>query len=151
MKYLTPSFNRFLGNYLLWIGSFAILTYLWQGYYNGDWWKIGYFESLLIPISIMMVFIWYGFVPKKLGYSDEKFEIDNFMNGKNSISWSELKYHGYGRGVYMIEFNGTDTFQISKWAYSKNEWFEFMNFLTTHFPDKKATGYFGNKMFKWRK
>jgi len=153
MIYLTRSFVRLLGNILFWMGILIIVGYFWQGYRDGCWWTIGYIASLSLPISIFTIFVWFAFIPKLLAYSDEEFLIDTVFFGKKTLHWSDLKYYGYGRGmsVFMLQFDDTRTFQISKLAYTKDQWTAFVSFLETTFPDKKATGYIGDRMFKWRK
>lgn len=105
--------------------------------------------SMTLPISLFILFAWFGFIPRVIAYSEESFLIDMLICGNKILPWSELKYYGQGNNVFMIQFNGTRTFQISKLAYSSDQWTDFVTFLQTNFPDKKATGSIGDRMFKW--
>jgi hypothetical protein len=129
----------------------TIAGYFWQGYHDGVWWSLGYMESMMIPFTICPVILWFMLVPSLIAYSKEEFRIDTLFNVSNTISWSELIHYGNGENVFMLQFENKRTFQISAMAYSKTQWDEFISFLETNFPEKKATGYIGPWMFKWRK
>jgi hypothetical protein len=68
---------------------------------------------------------------------------------RNTLDWSDLKYYGSSENVFMIQFASVGTFQIFSQAFRRSEWRTLKNFLVTTFPDRKASGYFGDRMFRW--
>ncbi len=105
--------------------------------------------SLLIPSVIILAVVWFMFVPSQLEFSDGQFTIKFPFRQVHTLSWSDLKYYGAGRNVFMIQFAGIGTFQIFPQAFPPNEWLMLKNFLSSAFPDKKASGHIGARMFKW--
>lgn len=67
----------------------------------------------------------------------------------HTLEWSNLQYYGSGRNVFLIQFASAGTFEIFPQAFQRREWRLLKNFLSTTFPDKKAAGCFGDRMFKW--
>jgi hypothetical protein len=123
--------------------------YFWQGYRENHWWTRDYMLSLLIPFSIAPLVVWFMFVPSRLEFSDSEFTIQFPFRPLHTLNWSDLQYYGFGENVLMIQFAGVGTFQIFPQAFRRGEWRMLKNFLATTFPDKKASGYFGDRMFKW--
>gem|GEM_PF-6401541 len=128
----------------------TFLDYLLQGLRDHQWWSIGYILSLGLPFSIFVAFVWFGFVPRKLEYSEDEFTIRLLFRKELTLPWSELEYYyPNGPGVYMIQFEGRSTFQIAGCAYRSREWKAFREFMDTSFPDQRASGSVGSRLFKW--
>ena len=148
MKTLNPSFIRSTCVVVFWLMVTTAVFYSWQGYFEHKWWKVDYLLSLLIPFAIAPIAVWFMFVPRLLAYSETEFGIHPLMSGQQTFPWSELKYYGRGNNVFMIQFEGKQAFQIFAMAYPKREWSDFLAFLKTNFPERKASGSVGPWMFK---
>jgi hypothetical protein len=146
---LRPSFLRCTAWVTLALAAFAVATYFWQGYHENRWWTHGYMLSLLIPFGIAPLLVWFMFVPSRLEFSDRGFTIRFPFRPLHTLDWSDLQHYGSGPNVFMIQFAGVGTFQIFPQAFRRSEWRILKNFLSTAFPDRKAAGYFGDRMFKW--
>jgi hypothetical protein len=132
--------------------ALALVTafaYFWQGYRENHWWTRDYMLSLLIPFSIAPLVVWFMFVPSRLEFSDSEFTIQFPFRPLHTLNWSDLQYYGFGENVFMIQFAGVGTFQIFPQAFRRGDWRMLKNFLGSTFPDRKASGYFGDRMFKW--
>jgi hypothetical protein len=146
---LRPSFLRCV----IWVTSvltvFVVITYIWQGYRENHWWTPRYMLSLLIPFGIAPIFVWVMFVPSRLEFSDSAITIQFPFRPLHTLDWSDLQYYGPGPNVFMIQFASVGTFQIFPRAFRRSEWRMFKNFICTTFPDRKASGFVGDRMFKW--
>jgi hypothetical protein len=151
MHILNASFVRAFTKTLTTLLVVSSAAYLWDGYYDGKWWDVGYIESLSIPLVIFPVIVWFMFVPKRLEYSESDFVIDRRFAKICTLPWSQLRYYGPGNNVFMIQFEGRQAFQLFAGAYGRSEWAAFLAFLSNRFPHQRASGYLGARMFKWRK
>jgi hypothetical protein len=124
-------------------------TYFWQGYHENHWWTRDYFVSLLVPFTIMPLAVCVMFVPRRLEFSDTHFTIQLPFRQLYTMEWENLESYGSGPNVFMIQFSGVGTFQIFAQAFRRREWRTLKDFLCTKFPDRKASGYFGDRMFRW--
>jgi hypothetical protein len=146
---LCPRFLRCAAWVTLALAVVTVVGYLWQGYRENHWWTHGYMLSLLIPFGIAPLIVWFMFVPSRLEFSDSKFIIQFPFRPLHTLNWFDLQYYGAGENVFMIRFTSVGTFQIFPQAFRRNEWRMLKNFLVTTFPDRKASGYFDDRMFKW--
>jgi hypothetical protein len=146
---LRPSFLRCAAWVTLALAVVTVLAYFWQGYRENHWWTHGYMLSLLIPFGIALLIVWFMFVPSRLEFSDREFTIKFPFRPLHTLNWSDLQYYGSGENVFMIQFASVGTFQIFPQAFRRSEWRMLKNFLITTFPDRKASGYFGDRMFRW--
>ena len=146
--YLRPSFLRCATWVILALAVVTGLAYFWQGYRENHWWTRDYMLSLLIPFSIAPLVVWFMFVPSRLEFNDSEFTIQFPFRPLHTLNWSDLQYYGFGENVFMIQFASVGTFQIFPQAFRRGEWSMLKNFLATTFPDRKATGSFGDRMFK---
>jgi len=133
------------------VAAVTLIAYFWSGCFDHKWWTFDYILSLGIPFSIAPIAVWFMFVPKKLEYSETEFSIGRRFTGSCNLRWSELKYYGDGNNVFMIQFRDRPAYQIFAAAYSRDQWKQLVQFLSDRFPEKKASGYVGPFMFKWRK
>ncbi|HVF71725.1 MAG TPA: hypothetical protein VM940_08955 [Chthoniobacterales bacterium] len=147
--HLRPSFLRSTASVTLALAALAVATYFWQGYRENHWWTHRYMLSLLIPFGIAPLMVWFMFVPARLEFSDKDFTIRFPFRPLHTLDWSDLQHYGSGPNVFMIQFAGVGTFQIFPQAFRRSEWRMLKSFLSTTFPDRKASGYFGDRMFKW--
>jgi hypothetical protein len=146
---LRPSFLRCAAWVTLALVMVSVVGYFWQGYRENHWWTHGYMLSLLIPFGIAPLVVWFMFVPSRLEFSDSEFIIQFPFRRRHTLNWSDLQYYDSGENVFMIQFTSVGTFQIFPQAFRRSEWRMLKNFLVTTFPDRKASGYFGDRMFKW--
>jgi hypothetical protein len=129
--------------------ALAVIAYFWQGYRENHWWTRDYILTMLIPFVIVPLAVWLMFVPSQLEFSDSQITIKFPFRPLHTFSWSDLHYYGAGPNVFMIQFAGVGTFQIFPQAYRRSDWRMLKNFLSSTFPDKKASAYIGDRMFKW--
>ncbi len=56
-------------------------------------------------------------------------------------------YYGWFRGVYGLQFHNEGTFYPQ--ALPHRKWRTFKDFLFTTFPERKAAGSIGSRLFQW--
>jgi hypothetical protein len=151
MKNLVPSFAKSGAKVLLLLFVFFLGAYLWDGFHDHKWWAPEYIASLAIPFTVAPIVIWFMFVPRRLAYSETEFVLENWPATRCQLAWSQLKYYGPGEGVFMIQFEGRQAFQILGAAFPSSDWREFVDFLSNRYPEKKASGTIGSSLFRWRK
>jgi hypothetical protein len=146
---LRPSVLRTASAILLSMAAFLIVSSSLADLPGEDWWSRA--KTLLIPTGVFFAFVWVMFVPRRLEFSETEFTIQHLLGRRCVLSWDELEYYGPGNNVFMIQFFGQQAIQIFAAAYSRHEWHEFMSFLSDKFPERKASGWIGGHLFKWRK
>ncbi len=104
--------------------------------------------SLSIPFVLMIIAIWFGFVPRLLEYDEHAITIHSWWMGRHTYQWQDLKYFGSGFNVFLLQFGSKQAFQILAQAYPKKDWREFICFLKQTFPNKRASGWLGPFGFK---
>ena len=98
-------------------GAVKIAGYLWQGWYQGRWWTVGYMCSLTIPIIAVALFIWFVFVPRNLELSEDRLTIQFPFRAPRELSWNDLRYWGSGAdGILLLQFKGWATYQLFLFA-----------------------------------
>jgi hypothetical protein len=151
MTRLTPVKS---GSPLILIGillPLPILGYFYEGYVKGDWYQAHYVLSFVIPAIVIPFALKYLFVSGPIEFSEDELKIVSRFQGEQIYAWKDLKYYGDGRGVYMIQFGDDQALQIYSGSYSAEDWSKLINFLTSHYPDRKADGYLGAHLFKNKK
>jgi len=146
---LRPSFVRVSMPVTTVLVVVTAIGYFCQGYYEHHWWTREYILSLLIPLFVAPIAVWLMFVPERLEFSDTHFTIQLPFRPVHTVPWSALQYYGAGSSVFMIQFSGVGTFQIFAHAFRRSEWGLLKTFLSSTFPERKASGYIGGRMFKW--
>ncbi len=147
--HLRPSFVRACSFLLALLTTLAVATYFWQDYHEDHGWTRDYIVSLAIPLTIVPFVVCAMFLSKRLEFSDSDFMIQFPFRRLHRIDWEDLENYGSGPNVFMIQFSGIGTFQILPQAFRRSEWRRLTTFLATTFPERKASGYFGHRMFRW--
>jgi hypothetical protein len=137
---------------MLWLGAIILgcgIQYIREGYGKNRW-DIDY--SLVIPITMAVLFAWFFGVPKDLEFSDTHFIIRRRFGRTVTLPWSDLKYWGSWNytPTFMIQFGDSRRFGVLNSAYSKAEWSKLIGFLSANFPDRQASGFIGARMFRWK-
>ena len=139
---LTPSFWRstrpISGGVLICIA----ICYL-QALFGAHPWTLSYALSLSVLVSPIALISWMMFVPRYLYFSDSHFSVEFFMRERSIEDWDNLKCWGNGNGVFILQFDGGQTYQILPTAYSPDQWSKLIAFVTSRYPDRKANGWFG--------
>jgi hypothetical protein len=136
MTRLHPSFLRVLIKVGVAVALFCIAGYFLQGYQEGKWWTAGYVISLLIPISLAPISVWFMFVPSLIEFSDTEITIVTLL-GRYTYQWSSLYCFGSGNNVYKIQFEGDrQPYQIFSGAYPKDEWAKLINLMESQYPER---------------
>ncbi len=146
---LHPSFFRAAIVLLIWFVGLAAATYFWQGYYQHHWWSRDYFLTLLIPFALLAIVVCLVWVPWRLEYSDTELTIQFLFRPLHVLAWEDLQYYGWFRGVYGLQFHNEGTFTFYPQAFPHREWRTFKGFLFTTFPERKASGSIGARLFQW--
>jgi len=124
-------------------------AYFWQGYHQNLWWSRGYFLTLLIPFTIAPAIVCVAWVPLQFEFSDTELTIRFAFRPQRTVSWDDLQYYGWFEGVYGLQFHSSGTFTFYPDALPRREWRMFKNFLLTAFPERKASGFIGARLFQW--
>jgi hypothetical protein len=151
MTRLNPSFLRMAAHLLVWIGVALVMGYFWQGYAQNQWWSPEYIATLSVPMGIVIVACWLGFVPTKLAYDEEEIIIHSWWRGDHTYRWEALSHYGGGMTVFALQFGSMQAYQIFTLAYPKSEWNQFQRFLRERFPEKKTRIWIGPFGIKQRK
>jgi len=79
------------------------------------------------------------FTPEEMTWDDEGFRIRMTFPGSAEYAWGQLEaYSPFGRGLFLIKFEGKQAFQIDSAGFRTAEWGAFQQFLRQNFPTKKA-------------
>jgi hypothetical protein len=146
---LHPSFLRAAASVLAVMVVVTTAAYFWQGYHQNLWWSRGYFVSLLIPFAIAPIVVCVAWVPLQFEFSETELTIQFPFRPLRTVPWSDLQYHGRGGGLYGLQFHTSGTFTFYPAALPRREWRLFKNFLLTAFPERKASGFIGARLFQW--
>jgi hypothetical protein len=130
---------------------FPILGYFYEGYARGDWYQAHYALSFIVPAVVIPLVLRYLFVSGPIEYTEDYFKIVTRLRGEVTYPWSDLKYYGDGNGDFLIQFGEEPAIQIFFSSYVNEDWQMLVNFLTAHFPERKADGFVGTRLFKWNK
>jgi hypothetical protein len=124
-------------------------TYFFQGEHQHRWWSTTYIISLSIPMAIIPAVVWFGFVPRRIRYNRDVLEFTSRFFGVQSLPLSKLRHWGFGRNVLMLEFEKTAlsrrTLQIALSFYPQAVQAEFLEFLSSNFPERKTGVWWGIK------
>jgi hypothetical protein len=143
---LHPSFVRAAASVLTWMVVITAAAYFEQGYRQNLWWSRSYFLSLLIPFAIAPVVVC---VALQFEFSETELTIQFPFRPLRTVPWDDLKYYGWGEGVYGLQFHTSGTFTFYPAALPRREWRTFKSFLLTAFPERKASGFIGARLFQW--
>jgi hypothetical protein len=94
---LRPSFLR--ASVVL-TGTFIFglaFEYFREGCFEGHWWTHGYDLTLVIPMTVFLVFLWFAAVPKSIEFSAREFKIKFRLGRPHNFSWDELDLYGWAR------------------------------------------------------
>jgi len=96
----------------------------------------------------MPTFVCLAFVPRRIEWSEAEFKIQTRFRQARTFPWERLCAYGNGRGVFLLEFNDCQTFQIYAGAFQNKQWQEFQTFLERNHPDKKNSYWIGAKAIR---
>ncbi|HEX4638593.1 MAG TPA: hypothetical protein VH170_03825 [Chthoniobacterales bacterium] len=143
---LTPSFKRLLAHMvpllLLITAIGAVIEYA----RTGEWWSLMYLATLLIPFSVLIIFVWLALVPCSVELTDNELTINRWGGRYVSISLADLQYYMQGPTTFMIQRNGESAYQVYPGAFDADRWQAFINALEKRFPEKKASFYIGTTL-----
>lgn len=151
MNRLNPRFPRMAVPVSLGFWGTSVFAYFWQGHFENRWWTADYFVTMCIPFLLVLVTIWFGFVPRRLEYDEEGVLIETWWKGSHAYSWNELRYHGGSSNMFLLQFGSEQAIQIFGQAYPKPDWKRFREFLKERYPEREASGWIGPFGFRRRK
>jgi hypothetical protein len=103
----------------------------------------GVFMGLVVTIM---------FTPRELILDEKIFHIKTLFPRSGDFEWTRLEaWSPYGRGVFLVKFEGKQAFQISPAGFRSKDWKAFQTFFQTRFPDKKTMVWIGSMPFRPRK
>ena len=148
MVRLTPVKSRSPLVFIAILVPIPILGGLYEGYVVRNWNQAYDFLTMPIGLLAVILFIKYGFASGVIEFSEDELKITRRFRGEESYAWKYLKYYGYFESVFMLQFGDNAALQILPGAYSAEDWSKLEDFLTSHFPDRKANGVWGARLFK---
>jgi hypothetical protein len=84
------------------------------------------------------------FTPREITWDAEKFSIKTLFPGSGDFEWSHLEaWCPYGRGMFLIKFEGKQAYQIPPSGFQPKEWKEFRSYLELRFKDRKTQVWLG--------
>ena len=142
---LNPSFPRLALSAFRLMFAVALVAYFFQGFVEHKWWSLQYCLTLLIPIVVMTVAVWFMFVPKYLRFDNNHIQFQFFLRPAYGLLWSDLYRWGNIRNVLILQFTGGKSVQIAPSAYTPKDWSALTDLLRQNFPDRKARFWFGDR------
>jgi hypothetical protein len=97
------------------------------------------------------LFVSIAFTPKEISWDDEGIKLAAVFPGSGEYTWQQLEAYGSGRGVFLLKFEGRQSFQISPSGFSSSDWRSFQGFIKNHFPDKKVWIWLGSTPVRFGK
>ena len=144
---MRPSLWRAASTLLLMIGGcMAASGYTATG--AQFWARTG---EIALVVTVALGFVSFMFVPVRLEFDRVELTIRYLLRRTRTIPWCELELYGPGNNVFMLQFETGHTFQIFSAAFSAQDWWELTNFLSTRFPERKADGWAGASLYRWRR
>jgi hypothetical protein len=127
---------------LLLVTAFAAL---FEHHRTGHWWSLAYFASLLVPFTVIIVFVWFALVPRSIELDDDELSIVRWWDSDSyvSIPLGDLQYYMQGSTTFMIQRTGESAYQVYPGAFRSDSWDAFIHALETRFPERKASYYIG--------
>jgi hypothetical protein len=116
---------------------------------TGDqfWRRTGELVGIVV---LFLTSIWFMFVPTRLEFDRVELTIRYLFRRSCTLPWYKLELYGSGNNVFMLQLEG-QSFQIFSQAFATRDWHQLMNFLSTRFPERKADGWAGASLFRWRR
>jgi hypothetical protein len=105
--------------------------------------------SLVLPLLVMACLSCALSVPAVLEFSPQHLHIRFWFRRDRVLSWSDLRFAGYGRTVLLLQFRGIPTIQIFPFAYRGADFRGLTEFLKREYPQRKADFWFGAMGFRW--
>ena len=146
-RVLLPSLSRTILRVLLSVLAVTVLGAVIQRWQTGYWWEAGYDASLAIPVTLFPLAVYFMFVPRRIEWSSSEFFIRTWGRTE-TFPWERLFAYGSGRGVFMLQFSGSATFQIYSGAFEPAQWRELRQFLVTTFPTKQSRFWIGPRAIR---
>ncbi len=146
--HLRPSVLLFLRT--VWGGMLLVTVagYFWQGMVENLWWSFDYVISMLIPFTVMPLFLWFMFVPKEIVISDRFVVITFSLRSARRFEWNGLRYWGDNvHLMFVLQFTNSRTQQLALFAFPKDQQQQFKKFVKGRFPKRKARGWFADQGF----
>jgi hypothetical protein len=91
-----------------------------------------------------------AWVPAQFEFSETHLTIRFPLRRLYTLPWDDLEYYGWFEGVYGPQFHTVGTFTFYPQALPKPEWQMLKSFLSTTFPERKASGFIGARLFQWK-
>jgi hypothetical protein len=118
--------------------ALTAFTYFSQGTQEDHWWSSTYILSLAIPFTLIPLIVWIVFVPSRVRYDREAFELSSYFFGTRQLSFSTLEKWGFGQQVLFLKFE-PKLVQIALAFYPQIEQAKLLAFLATNFPERKSS------------
>ena len=84
------------------------------------------------------------FTPREISWDDETIRIRTKFSGFGDFSWRQLEaWNPYGRGTFLLKFEGRQTYQIAPVGFRSEDWRGFRSFMQEHFAVKRVRFWVG--------
>jgi hypothetical protein len=142
---LEPSYPQAFFKTFLWV--FILIT-LFSGLVPHFQGKVVSLEDVLSPAiiggSFFSILVAVMFTPREITWNEERIKIRALFPGSGDFHWGQLEaWSPYGRGTFLIKFEGKQAFQISPAGFRKKDWKTFRSFLDLRFLNKKTLFWVG--------
>jgi hypothetical protein len=82
--------------------------------------------------------------PRQIVWDTDMISIKALFPGSGEFAWRQLEaWSPYGRGTFLLKFEGRQAFQIPPSSFRPSDWKVFRAFLDLRFRDKKTLLWFG--------
>ena len=148
-NYLLAFVNIFLRYFVL-----VAVVLVIARYFQSQKLRIGDVISLAaLGGAVCGIFAVIFLTPREITWDDETIMISAFFPGSGYFDWRQFEAWCpvYGRGTFVLKFEGKQTFQIAPAAFHSKDWKTFRSFLQRRFPEKKTSSWFCPTSVRFRK
>jgi hypothetical protein len=98
------------------------------------------------------IFVAAFFTPREITWDDESIKIRALFPRSGDFTWGQLEaWSPYGRGTFLIKFEGRQAFQIAPAGFQSKDWRAFRSFLQKRFPGKKTLFWVGVRPIRFER
>lgn len=146
---LHPSFVRALISLAVSIGIFAIVGCFLYGERTRDGWIRGFAVVFGMSFVFLGSIVCMAWVPSEFECSETHLTVRFPFRQRRTLVWDDLECHGWGEGIYGLQFKSAGSVDFYPQAFPRREWKALKTFLSTEFPNRKSSGFRGARFFRW--
>jgi hypothetical protein len=136
---IRPNYVMAFAKTFAWVFAFIVVFSVIVPYFQGKGYNVcdglglGAFAGTLFGIFVAV------FTPHEITWDEETIKIRALFPGSGDFTWQQLEaWSPYGRGTFLIKFEGKQAYQIVPAGFQSEDWKAFRSLLQQRFPKKKT-------------